>query len=90
MLLKEQKKETGMGIEQDVKLLVGDVKNLHKIDINDVGGNHYRVNVWDQAIAKESCVPSYSIIGSYYIKYEDGDLTDLTVAGSGSPNGIFA
>ena len=79
-----------MGINEDVKLFVGDIKDLHKIDINDVGENHYRINVWNQTISPESVCDSYSIIDSYYIKYEDGDITDLTLVGSGLSDGIFA
>ncbi len=79
-----------MGIEEDVKLLVGDVKNFYKIDINGVGENHYRINVWTQTTDKERVCQDYSIVDSYYIKYEDGDLTDLTLVGSGSLTNIFA
>ena len=80
-----------MSIKEDVKLFIGEVENLHNIDINKVGENKYRVNVWDQTTATDSVCQSFSIIDSYYIKYEDGDITDLTIVASGSPtNGIFA
>jgi len=72
-----------MGIKEDVKLFIGEVKNLHKIEIHKVGENRYRVNVWDQKLATDSVCHSYSVIDSYYMKYEDGNLTDLTIAGSG-------
>ena len=48
-----------MGIKEDVKLFVGEVENLHKIDINDVGEDRYRVNVWDQTTTPESVCQSY-------------------------------
>jgi len=80
-----------MGIKEDVKLFVGEVENLHKIDINDVGEDRYRVNVWDQTTTPESVCQSYSIVNSYYIKYKDGDITDLTLIASGSPaKGFFS
>lgn len=58
---------------------IGHVENLHKIYIHNVFDDRYRVDVWT-SIRKPDCIcDACSISQSYFMKFSDGKLTDITI-----------
>ena len=65
--------------DKSIKDFIGYVKNLHQICIHNVFGDRYRVNVWTVVRRAESVCDTYNISQSYFMKFADGELTDLTI-----------
>ena len=65
--------------ERAIKKFVGRVENLHDISISSVCNDNYRVNVWVFTRRPDHVCDKYSIIQSYFMKFSDGTLTDLTI-----------
>ena len=76
---RQSKKPPGLTVEEAVSTFVGEVDNLHKIGIENVDDSKYRVNVWTMVKQPERICDAYNIVQSYFMKFEDGKLTDLTI-----------
>jgi hypothetical protein len=72
---KDKPKKT---VKEAVAKFVGEVENMHKIDVFNVFGDNYRVNVWTKEGTEHGITHSYSIVQSYFMKFKDGKLVDLT------------
>ena len=68
-----------------VSKFVGKVENLHEIKIHNVFDDKYRINVWVKWQKTGLFGYSFKIEKSYFMKFSDGKLTDLTKASSGKP-----
>ena len=75
----QSKKPPVLTVEEAVSAFVGEVDNLHKISIENVDNSKYRVNVWTVVEQPDRICDAYNIIQSYFMKFEDGKLTDLTI-----------
>tara|TARA_B100000745_G_C20123923_1_gene384898 strand:+ start:267 stop:608 length:342 start_codon:yes stop_codon:yes gene_type:complete len=76
---RQSKKPPVLTVEEAVSTFVGEVDNLHKISIENVDNSKYRVNVWTVVEQPDRICDAYNIIQSYFMKFEDGKLTDLTI-----------
>ena len=77
---RQTKKPATLTVEEAVNAFVGEVDNLHKISIEKVDSNKYRVNVWICSRQPDKVCATHSITKSYFMKFSDGTLTDLTIA----------
>ncbi len=68
-----------LSLEDRVKIFVGDVPLLHKIDIHQIKFDNYRVNVWTKRYSSCSIVPSNKIEHSYFLCITEDSITDLTL-----------
>ena len=71
-------KATAPDINQAVRDLVGKVDNLFEIKVHNVFEDYHRINVWIKYQKKDLFGCSYKIKHSYFVKFADGKLTDLT------------
>ena len=67
-------------LRDQVEKFVGKVENFHEIKIHNVFDDKYRVNVWVKWVKEGMFGYSYKIEQSYFMKFSDGTLTDLTKA----------
>lgn len=74
-----KKAEKTQTVEEAVRDFVGEVKNLHKIDVHKIWNDKYRVNVWTQHFGLERVVATNHIYASYFIEYKDNKLVDRTL-----------
>ncbi len=58
---------------------IGHVENLYKICIHNVFNDRYRVDVWISISKPDSICDTYSISQSYFMRFSDGKLTDITI-----------
>lgn len=65
--------------DDQLREFVGKVPNLLKIDSCHIHADKFRVNVWTEEFKDERVVPTFSIVKSYYVKYEDGCIYDETI-----------
>ena len=65
-------------VEEVVKEFVGEVENIHTIDVNSLFDDNYRVNVWTKYLNEGGLSYRYEIKYSYFMQYRNGKLTDLT------------
>ena len=65
--------------DDQLREFVGKVPNLLKIDSCHIHADKFRVNVWTEEFKDERVVPTFSIVKSYYVKYEDGVIYDETI-----------
>ena len=75
----QTKKSTTLTVEEAVSAFVGKVDNLHKIAVEKVDHDKYRVNVWTVVEQPDRICDAYNIIQSYFMQFKDGKLTDLTI-----------
>jgi len=85
----QDKTVSDVDIKPLVAKFVGKVENLHEINIHNVFDDKYRVNVWVKWIKEGMFGYSYEIAQSYFMKFSDGELTDLTKATSEKPLNSF-
>jgi len=76
---RQNKKLPVLTVEEAVSAFVGEVDNLHKISVENVNDGKYRVNVWTVVEQPDRICDAYNIIQSYFMKFKDGKLTDLTI-----------
>jgi hypothetical protein len=62
-----------------IKEFIGEVEDLHQIAIENVFDDRYRVNVWTVTRRPDRVCDTYNINQSYFMKFSDGKLTDLTI-----------
>ena len=72
--------------DEQLREFVGKVPNLLRIDSCHVHTDKFRINVWTEEFKDERVIPSFSIVKSYYVKYEDGVIYDETIAKKGNPD----
>jgi len=72
--------------DEQLREFVGKVPKLLKIDSCHVNADKFRINVWTEEFKDERVIPSFSIVKSYYVKYEDGVIYDETIAKKGNPD----
>jgi len=65
--------------ETAIKNFIGHVKNLHHISIHKLFNDRYRVNVWTVIRQPDSICDTYNISQSYFMRFSDGELTNLTI-----------
>ena len=58
---------------------IGHVANLYKIRIHNVFDDRYRIDVWIIIRKPDSICDTYSISQSYFMRFSDGKLTDITI-----------
>ena len=75
----QSKKPPVLTVEEAVSAFVGEVDNLHKIAVEKVDHDKYRVNVWTVVEQPDRICDAYNIIQSYFMQFKDGKLTDLTI-----------
>ena len=83
---KKVKKETVTPIsrtipDSELREFVGKVPNLLRIDSTNVNNDKFRINVWTEEFKDERIVPSFTIVKSFYVKYEEGVIYDETISG---------
>lgn len=76
---RQNKKPSVLTVEEAVSAFIGEVDNMHKISVENVNDGKYRVNVWTMVRQPDRICDAYNIIQSYFMKFEDGKLTDLTI-----------
>ena len=76
-------------VEEAVAEFVGKVDDLHKIDVNSLFDDNYRVNVWTKRVGIGNISYSHSIDQSYFMNFKDGKLADLTRPPKERPLGNF-
>lgn len=64
-------------VESKVKLK--EVKFIKDIKVINVFGNRFRINVWHSYTELERLCATNWIEHSYFVMYEDGIITDLTL-----------
>ena len=74
----QDKPQKHVDIKPLVNKFVGKVENLHEIKIHNVFDDKYRVNVWVKWVKEGMFGYSYKIERSYFMKFSNGKLTDLT------------
>jgi hypothetical protein len=79
-LKKKQDDLNLLTVEEAVAEFVGEIDDLHKVDVNSLFDDNYRVNVWTVTRRLDRFCDTYKISQSYYMKFLDGKLTDLTIA----------
>ena len=72
--------------DNELREFVGKVPNLLKIDSVNVNNDKWRINVWIEEFKDERVVPSFTIVKSFYVKYDDGVIYDETIKPSTNPN----
>jgi hypothetical protein len=72
--------------DNELREFVGKVPNLLKIDSVNVNNDKWRINVWIEEFKDERVVPSFTIVKSFYVKYEEGVIYDETIKPSINPN----
>ena len=65
---------------------VGKVPNLLKVDSININNDKWRINVWTGEFKDERIIPSFKIVKSFYVKYDDGVIYDETITPSTKPN----
>ena len=88
---KRVKKETVTPISRtipdgELREFVGKVPNLLKIDSINVNNDKFRINVWTEEFKNERIIPTYTIVKSFYVKYEEGVIYDEIIKPSINPN----
>ena len=91
---KRVKKETVTPISRtipdgELREFVGKVPNLLKIDSINVNNDKFRINVWTEEFKNERIIPTYTIVKSFYVKYDDGVIYDETIKPSIKPTNVF-
>lgn len=61
---------------------VGYIKNIYKIDAIHLWDNRFRINVWTEETLDNYVYPKYGIAKSFFVSYEDNEITDRTPASS--------
>jgi len=72
--------------DSELREFVGKVPNLLKIDSINVTNDKFRINVWTEEFKDERVIPSFKIVKSFYVKYEEGVIYDETIKLSINPN----
>ena len=72
--------------DSELREFVGKVPNLLKIDSVNVNNDKWRINVWTEEFKDERVIPSFTIVKSFYVKYDDGVIYDETIKPSTNPN----
>ena len=71
------------------KIKPEDKKKVCKVKCENLGDNHYRINVWMEEHKQEQFSPSYWIGYSYFVYYHEGLIIDKTVTGKPKKEKIF-
>ena len=72
--------------DSELRAFVGKVPNLLKIDSINVTNDKFRINVWTEEFKDERVIPSFKIVKSFYVKYEEGVIYHETIKLSINPN----
>jgi len=75
--------------DNELREFVGKIPNLLKIDSVNVNNDKWRINVWTEEFKDERVVPSFTIVKSFYVKYDDGVIYDETIKPSIKPTNVF-
>jgi len=70
----------------ELREFVGKVPNLLKIDSINVNNDKWRINVWTEEFKDERLIATYTIVKSFFVKYDDGVIYDETIKPSINPN----
>ena len=70
----------------ELREFVGKVPNLLKIESVNVNNDKFRINVWTEEFKDERLIATYTIVKSFYVKYDDGVIYDETIKPSTNPN----
>jgi len=70
----------------ELREFVGKVPNLLKIESVNVNNDKWRINVWTEEFKDERLIATYTIVKSFYVKYDDGVIYDETIKPSTNPN----
>jgi len=72
--------------DSELREFVGKVPNLLKIESVNVNNDKWRINVWTEEFKDERLIATYTIVKSFYVKYDDGVIYDETIKPSTNPN----
>ena len=72
--------------DNELREFVGKVPNLLKIESVNVNNDKWRINVWTEEFKDERVIPNFTIVKSFYVKYDDGVIYDETIKPSINPN----
>ena len=75
--------------DSELREFVGKVPKLLKIDSINVNNDKWRINVWTEEFKDERIIPSFKIVKSFYVKYDDGVIYDETIKPSIKPTNVF-
>ena len=75
--------------DNELREFVGKIPNLLKIESVNVNNDKWRINVWTEEFKDERVVPSFTIVKSFYVKYDDGVIYDETIKPSIKPTNVF-
>ena len=70
----------------ELREFVGKVPNLLKIESVNVNNDKWRINVWTEEFKDERLIATYTIVKSFFVKYEEGVIYDETIKPSINPN----
>ena len=73
----------------ELREFVGKVPNLLKIDSINVNNDKWRINVWTEEFKNERIIPTYTIVKSFFVKYDDGVIYDETIKSTIKPTNVF-
>ena len=65
---------------------VGKVPNLLKIDSININNDKWRINVWTEEFKDGRLMATYTIVKSFFVKYDEGVIYDETIEPSINPN----
>lgn len=72
--------------DSELREFVGKVPNLLKIESVNVNNDKWRINVWTEEFKDERLIATYTIVKSFFVKYDDGVIYDETIKPSINPN----
>mgnify|MGYP003636903700 CR=1 FL=1 len=75
--------------DSELREFIGKVPKLLKIDSVNVNNDKWRINVWTEEFKDERIIPTYAIVKSFFVKYEDGVIYDETIKPSPKPTNVF-
>ena len=70
----------------ELREFVGKVPNLLKIDSININNDKWRINVWTEEFKDGRLMATYTIVKSFFVKYDEGVIYDETIEPSINPN----
>ena len=70
----------------ELREFVGKVPNLLKIDSININNDKWRINVWTEEFKDGRLMSTYTIVKSFFVKYDEGVIYDETIEPSINPN----
>ena len=69
----------GKTIPEETLMEFASVPYQYKVDAIHIHGNCWRLNYWSKRFEENRVVPTNRITKSFFVKYEDGIIWDLTI-----------